>query len=270
MKSGAKDHIKVKRLKRLLGIPLYQAVGILETLYQVCTQSADDGGIGRYCDSDIALELEWEDDPKKLIQALMDAGFIDECPVNRLAVHDWADHAPDFIKDRLRKRVGASTASRNTESNSEDARNSGGDSGASRNSTGDSALTKHSTAQHSTAKPSRDSGRRRNRDGALASLVTADLLDTGKVLDWFAARFPDRQSEDRRLFALACAECSLRGNRRNSPGFFAHVVAANDGDSLSQGDWDRASQRMHLHVRGSPQGDVAHELAATLSTKEEP
>lgn len=247
MKVGSKDHIKVKRLKRALGIPLYQAVGILETLYQVCAQSADDGGIGRFCNEDIAIELEWAGDSGELIQALVSSGLVDECETNRLVVHDWFDHAPNFIKDRLRKRGGDSETLRNSVVNSEGCRNGDGNSETSRNSSGNSQLTKPSQANNNQTNPNHNSGRRRNRVGALASLLVDDLKDASKVLRWFAGKFPDRQSEDGRLFALAAASAALRG--KDPPGLFVFIVSDNLRDSVRQSDWDAASQQMRSLAR---------------------
>lgn len=259
MKVGAKDHIKVKRLKRALGIPLYQAVGILETLYQVCASSADDGGIGRYCDEDIALELEWEGEPSKLIQALLASGLMDECQTNRLMVHDWLDHAPDFIKDRLRKRGG----------NSDTSRNSGGDSESDRNSTGDSALTNANQCQPIQSKPNHASGRSRNRNGALASLGVADLRDSRRVLKWFAVTYPNRQSQDAMLFTLAASQAALRG--KDPPALFVHIVSNDSRDSVRDADWDAASKMLQEHRnRGAPRDNVGilAELQAAATTDE--
>ena len=105
MKAGSKDHIKIKRLKRALGISVCHAVGIIETLIQVAIQSADDGGIGRYSNEDLAIEIDWPGDADKLVAALLECGWVDPDDELRLVIHDWVEHAPDFIKERLRKRA---------------------------------------------------------------------------------------------------------------------------------------------------------------------
>lgn len=105
MKAGTLNHVKTKRLKRKLGIPLYQAAGILESLWQLSAECADDGAIGKYSDEEIASHLEWEHDPGELIQALLDCRWLDKDDDARLLIHDWFDHAPNYIKDRIRKRV---------------------------------------------------------------------------------------------------------------------------------------------------------------------
>jgi len=104
MKTGCLHHPKVRRLKRQLQIPLYQAAGVLETLWHLTAEYADDGIIGRFSNEEIADFLEWDGDADAMIAALVAAGFLDEAEEGRLAVHDWADHAPKYIFDRLRKR----------------------------------------------------------------------------------------------------------------------------------------------------------------------
>lgn len=105
MKAGTHNHVKTKRLKRLLGIPLYQAVGILETLWLLCTDCCDEGNIGKFTDEEIADYLEWDgSDSFALVQALLNSGWLDRCDVNRYVIHDWLEHCPQYIKDRLRMR----------------------------------------------------------------------------------------------------------------------------------------------------------------------
>ncbi|HEY4260720.1 MAG TPA: hypothetical protein VGM98_11195 [Schlesneria sp.] len=104
MKIGTLSHIKTKRLKRRLGLPMYQVAGILETLWHLAIESADEGDIGKFSNDDIAMGLEWDGDADALISALIDSGFVDEDPERRLVIHDWLDHAPEYVRERLRKR----------------------------------------------------------------------------------------------------------------------------------------------------------------------
>lgn len=105
MKAGTQNHLKVKRLKRLLGIPLYRAVGILETLWLLCSDCADEGDVGKFSDEEIAEYLEWDGpDPSALVRALVDTGWIDRDTTNRLVIHDWLEHCPEFVRERIRKR----------------------------------------------------------------------------------------------------------------------------------------------------------------------
>lgn len=104
MKAGTQNHLKTKRLKRLLGIPLYRAVGILETLWLLCTDCCDDGNVGKFSDQEISDYIEWDGDPTAMVNALVDAGWLDQV-AGRPVVHDWLEHCPDFISDRIRKRI---------------------------------------------------------------------------------------------------------------------------------------------------------------------
>jgi hypothetical protein len=104
MKAGTQNHIKTKRLARLLKIPLYQGVGILESIWLLCIECCDEGNIGKFTDEEIAGYLEWERDASALIRALADSGWIDLDATDRFVIHDWLDHCPEFIRERLRKR----------------------------------------------------------------------------------------------------------------------------------------------------------------------
>lgn len=104
MKAGTQNHLKVRRLKRLLGVPIYQAVGILETIWLLCSDCCDQGNIGKFTDEEIADYLEWEGSPEVLVKSLIDAGWVDEHKDYRLVIHDWLEHCPEFVRERVRKR----------------------------------------------------------------------------------------------------------------------------------------------------------------------
>lgn len=107
MKTGTLDKMKFMVLKTRLGLPRYQAMGLLEGLWYLTATNAQDGAIGRFSDLEIAAWLEWAGDPAQLIQALVDSGFLDRSSEHRLIVHDWADHAPMHVKANLSKYGGA-------------------------------------------------------------------------------------------------------------------------------------------------------------------
>ncbi len=106
MKAGTQNHLKVKRLQRLLGVPMYRAVGILESLWLLCLDCCDDGRIGKFSDDEIADYLGWDGSKiaSELVRALSDAGWLDPDDECRYVIHDWLDHCPEYIKDRIRKR----------------------------------------------------------------------------------------------------------------------------------------------------------------------
>jgi hypothetical protein len=91
-------------LKRLLGKPCYAVVGLLESLWLLTISSADEGDVGRFSNEEIADAIEWDGDADALIDALITAGWLDRDDERRLVVHDWLDHCPKYIKDRLRQR----------------------------------------------------------------------------------------------------------------------------------------------------------------------
>lgn len=104
MKSGTPNHIKTKRLKRRLGLKAFEVIGVLESLWQLTADCADDGAIGRHTNEDIAAYMEWEGSPDELVAALVDSGWLDHDKDDRLVIHDWEDHMPHYIKERIQKR----------------------------------------------------------------------------------------------------------------------------------------------------------------------
>ena len=91
----------MKRLCRRMDIPLWQAVGIMEMLWQVTAREAPRGDIGKLSDEDIALALDYRGDESALIDHLVAAGWIDRDPSHRLVIHDWYDHADDAVHMRI-------------------------------------------------------------------------------------------------------------------------------------------------------------------------
>ena len=235
MKVGAKDHIKIKRLKRALNIPLYQAIGILETLLQVVAQSADDGAIGRYSNEDIAIELEWEGDADTLVAALVDSGWLDRCSSSRLVVHGWLEHAPNFIKDRLKKRnqrtCGDETGDKQGTIEPE--------SEAVETDIGESQLT--NTNQ---TKPIKYQPRRRRGDGTLASLGGQDLENPAKLLAWLESRIGHEPSESQQIFCLAASLAALAHAGRNPPGVFISIIDKSDPKSITADQTAEASRML--------------------------
>ena len=111
MKVCCPSHAKTKHLQRVLSVRLerpfrlWEAIGVVECLFQFAANSADDGRVGRYDNDVIACWFEWFDDCHDLIGALVEVGYLDELDnTERLQIHDWTDHAPKYIQDRLSKR----------------------------------------------------------------------------------------------------------------------------------------------------------------------
>ncbi len=105
------NHRKFKRLVRLIrdhceGSPVTPesvCVSLLERLWHATIANARRGDIGRLTDDDIAEEIGWLGDPALLIDALVESRWLERCDQYRLVVHDWPDHAPNFIKGNIAK-----------------------------------------------------------------------------------------------------------------------------------------------------------------------
>lgn len=104
MIAGTQNHLKTKRLKRLLKRPLYQVVGILESIWLLCIDCADEGDIGKFTNEEISDYLEWDGCPNELVRCLQESGWFDTDDAGRPVVHDWMENCPNFVKDRVRKR----------------------------------------------------------------------------------------------------------------------------------------------------------------------
>jgi hypothetical protein len=102
MKRGTPLHPKVAHLAELLQAKLPTAIGYLELLWHFTAEFAPQGDIGKYSDARIAAGIHWAGrSPTKLVEALVESGFLDRRDDFRLVVHDWHDHADDVVKKRL-------------------------------------------------------------------------------------------------------------------------------------------------------------------------
>lgn len=119
MKVGGFRSIKLRRLARILEVPQYAAVGLLETLWFVVGSNTPRGDIGKLSDEEIASELGWERDADVLVTALVEAGWLDRDEGCRLVVHDWAQHAPEWVKKEWKRKDVVQTSSRRCPDNVE-------------------------------------------------------------------------------------------------------------------------------------------------------
>lgn len=101
MKREAVHHSKMKRLCRKLDIPLWQAVGLLESIWHITARQTPCGNIGKISDEDIAIAIDYHQDERRMITALVETGWLDRNNQHRLVVHDWPDHADDGIHMKL-------------------------------------------------------------------------------------------------------------------------------------------------------------------------
>ena len=109
------QHPKTKKLARLLDVQLPTAVGYLHFIWWWALNYAQDGSLDRYEAVDIADAAVYDGDPQRLLDALIDSGYIDKTDAG-LMLHDWDEYAGKLLekraKDRERKRTAAAEARR--------------------------------------------------------------------------------------------------------------------------------------------------------------
>jgi hypothetical protein len=104
MKRQAIRHPKMKALARALELNRREVLGLMTLLWDFAAEYAPRGDIGRFTDGDIAEAVDWPAaNAERLITALVEVGFLNRHDDHRLIVHDWHDHAEDWVKKRLKR-----------------------------------------------------------------------------------------------------------------------------------------------------------------------
>lgn len=103
MKLEALDHPKTLDLAARLKVELPTAIGHLELLWAFTGKKASQGNVGKWPDGAIARACYWMGRPEDFILALRDSGFIDADSEHRFTVHDWHEHAPGWVRAKLKK-----------------------------------------------------------------------------------------------------------------------------------------------------------------------
>lgn len=101
MKREAINHTKMRRLARTLGVQMWGARGIMESVWSLTRDEAPAGNIGKLSNADIADFVGWDTNSEVLIDGLVTSGWLDRSQIYRLLVHDWADHCEDYVHSRL-------------------------------------------------------------------------------------------------------------------------------------------------------------------------
>lgn len=106
MKSGTTDKLKFKQLMRRLHLSVWQARGLLDTLWEFARNNAPRGDVGRFCNEEIAIGIDWQEDHDKLIAALVETKWLDRLESeSRLYVHDWHEHSENSVHKKLVRNV---------------------------------------------------------------------------------------------------------------------------------------------------------------------
>jgi hypothetical protein len=98
LKRGTIQHPKTYTLAAVLNVPLWGAVGILESLWHFAQRYAAAGDVGRFSDEAIARAIGWQENPATLVSGLAQAGWVDRCSCHRVRIHDWHEHADQTTK----------------------------------------------------------------------------------------------------------------------------------------------------------------------------
>ncbi len=104
MKAGTEGKLKFKQLQRKLKLALWEARGLLDTLWYFTAQNCPAGDIGRFSDEEIAIGIDWKGDAEKLINALTETRWIDRNDSCRLSIHDWPEHCEESVHKHLARR----------------------------------------------------------------------------------------------------------------------------------------------------------------------
>jgi hypothetical protein len=104
MKLNTFNHPKFLRLKRLLDRPACTCAGVLELIWAMASMFASDGDLSRFTAQEIADFCEFDGDAEVLLRSLIESRWLDSVD-GAVRVHDWLDHCPDYISDRMRKRA---------------------------------------------------------------------------------------------------------------------------------------------------------------------
>jgi hypothetical protein len=92
-------HRKTLEMAALLDLPPVYVVGHLTAFWLWALDNAPDGSLYRVSPRVIAIASQWQGNPTDLVNAMLQAGFVDE-DENGLSIHDWQDYAGKLIDRR--------------------------------------------------------------------------------------------------------------------------------------------------------------------------
>jgi hypothetical protein len=99
-KTSVLNTAKFKRLRHELNISTPHALGCLEMMW-MSAHSTEKTSFESV--EELEAVVEWDGDPGALGAALLKFRWVDEVD-GRLIIHDYIDHAPKYVRDRMLKR----------------------------------------------------------------------------------------------------------------------------------------------------------------------
>lgn len=88
-------HPKVARLAHALDVSVPTAIGHLHCLWWWCLAYAEDGELDGFSAFEIAHAAQWQEEPDVFVEALGDAGWLDDT-----RVHDWHEYGGKLAERR--------------------------------------------------------------------------------------------------------------------------------------------------------------------------
>lgn len=99
-------HAKCGRLCRELRIPRWQALGIMQAIWDVAAEDRQIGETGEFAGwtaEDFAWAIDYQDDAQRLLDTLVRCRLLD-LEGETYRIHDWQDWCPRHIQERKRQR----------------------------------------------------------------------------------------------------------------------------------------------------------------------
>jgi hypothetical protein len=90
--------VSFKALSKRLGLPLWQTVGLLESLTLFCLHNCRDGVLSAFSELEISAWLEYDEDEVGVLDALMQTGWVQRGDDGVLRLRDWDDNKPNWLK----------------------------------------------------------------------------------------------------------------------------------------------------------------------------
>ncbi len=106
MKAGTLESMKFKKLQRRLNETVRGTAGLLECIWQRATKDCPRGDIGRYSNLEIAIMGDWDRDADEMVEAMVLEKWFDESLEHRLLIHDWHEHAPNWLRGVVARKGG--------------------------------------------------------------------------------------------------------------------------------------------------------------------
>lgn len=98
------EHTKTRRLCRRLKINQREALGFLTCLWIYTLKESPDGVLHDRTEEDLADALLFEGDPKELVSAFVEVGFLFHNDDGVLEVYDWSEHTGKSMTFRAKNR----------------------------------------------------------------------------------------------------------------------------------------------------------------------